>query len=202
MDNQVIVQGGSKPGLLLVLVSWLFLFLLTAFSSIPFLGLASWLVAIPVLLMTFVFSIIILSNGRTINGIFLLVSTVVLVPIYIAFAPLVATAVASYLMTGECEITITDSQGNLVKKRADLKHLTFSDWKTEEKGKSHRQKDINQPGAPPTPAAMAAAPSASEKEESGSKEVAPSIPSGNEEKDAPASDVQAPSAGQEKVEYI
>lgn len=202
MDNQVIVQGGSKPGLLLVLVSWLFLFLLTALSSIPFLGLASWLVAIPVLLMTFVFSIIILSNGRTVNGIFLLVSTVVLVPLYIAFAPLVATAVASYMMTGECEITITDSQGNLVKKKADLKHLTFSDWKTVEQGKKHSQQDNQQQSGISAPAAKAVESSSSEKEEPGGKETTPSTPPQEADKKVQENEEQAPAPVQEKLEYI
>lgn len=104
-ENYVVVQT-TRPGLPLVIISWIMLITLALFSSIPFLGVASWLVAIPVLLITFAFSIVILMSGRTVAGILILIFTVAIVPLYIIIAPLVSTALTSVFMGENCGDTI------------------------------------------------------------------------------------------------
>lgn len=105
-ENYVVVTQTTRPGLPLVIISWVLLILLALFASIPFIGLASWLVAIPVLLIPFVFSIVILMSGRTVAGILILIFTVVVLPLYILIAPLVSTALTSVFMGENCGDTI------------------------------------------------------------------------------------------------
>lgn len=105
-ENYVVVTQTPRPGLPLVIISWVLLILLALFASIPFVGLVSWLVAVPVLLIPFVFSIVILMSGRTVAGILILIFTVVIVPLYILIAPLVSTALTGVFMGENCGDTI------------------------------------------------------------------------------------------------
>ena len=128
MENDVVILQVPRPGLPLVIISWLMLFLLAAFATIPVLGIVSWLVAIPVLVMTLVFAVVVLINGRTINGILILIASL-LAPFYIQAAPIVSMFLVGYMMEGDCVVTMKDDQGRVTKKKGHIKNLSISDWK-------------------------------------------------------------------------
>jgi hypothetical protein len=77
--------------------AWILLFLTCGISIVPFLGFGAWLIAAPVLLTTFILSIIVLSRGGTAEGLVLLLATIVGAPLVIAIAPLISSFAASSL---------------------------------------------------------------------------------------------------------
>jgi len=77
--------------------SWIILLLLCCASLVPFFGFASWFIVIPILLVTFILSIIIITRGGTLKGIFILLSTIIVVPLFVLCAPFLSSGVASSL---------------------------------------------------------------------------------------------------------
>jgi hypothetical protein len=71
--------------------AWILLFITCGISIVPFLGFGAWLVAAPVLLTTFILSIIVLSRGGTAQGLLLLLATIVGAPLFISIAPLISS---------------------------------------------------------------------------------------------------------------
>ena len=70
---------------------WILLFVTCGISVVPFVGFGAWIIAVPVLLTTFILSIIVLSRGGTAQGLLLLVMTIIGAPLFISIAPLIST---------------------------------------------------------------------------------------------------------------
>src|SRR5438874_9339306 len=66
-------DGGRRDYIGAARAAWVLLCITCGISVIPFLGFGAWLVAVPVLLTTFILSIIVLSRGGTGQGLLLLV---------------------------------------------------------------------------------------------------------------------------------
>lgn len=60
-------------------------------AIIPALGFISWLIAIPVLLITLILGIIVLSKGATMQGIMILLVTLILAPVFLFVVPILTT---------------------------------------------------------------------------------------------------------------
>ena len=84
------IKPSSPKGL--IIASWLMIGLTCLVSMIPAIGFATWLIAFPVLLVTFILGIIALTRGGTLQGILILLASLIGAPIFIAIAPLVTTA--------------------------------------------------------------------------------------------------------------
>ena len=73
------------------MASWALLAICCSASLIPGLGFAVWFVAAPVLLITFVLGIIAISRGGTLQGMLILVASLIVVPVFVFVAPIVTT---------------------------------------------------------------------------------------------------------------
>lgn len=89
--EQTINIKQSKPTGLVV-TSWVLIVLICLFSLIPGIGFFSWLVAIPILLVTFICGIIAISKGAAVNGILILLVSLIGAPIFLFVAPIITTS--------------------------------------------------------------------------------------------------------------
>ena len=76
----------------LVLISWALLIGTALLSVIPILGCLSWVMFIPVFLTTVILAFVILSRGGTRDGVMILIASIVVLPIFTLFAPILTTA--------------------------------------------------------------------------------------------------------------
>ena len=92
--NTTYITNTTKPtspkGL--IIASWIMIGGTCLIAMIPGIGFATWLIAFPVLLVTFILGIIALTKGGTLQGILILLTSLIVAPIFIAIAPLVTTA--------------------------------------------------------------------------------------------------------------
>lgn len=79
----------------LVKSSWILLGSTALLSLVPVLGFAAWVIAGTVALITVILAIITLSRGGTRDGIFVLLTTLFVFPVFILVAPLVSTGTAA-----------------------------------------------------------------------------------------------------------
>lgn len=86
-------SGTSRSYKGLVIASWILLAGIALVSLIPLIGFATWLIAVPIFIVTLILGIITLSRGGTRDGILILVATFVGVPLFIAIAPILTTAI-------------------------------------------------------------------------------------------------------------
>ena len=70
--------------------AWILLFIVCGIACIPAIGILAWLIGGPVLLVTFILSIVIMSTGKS-GGIPLLFFTLIVAPAIIVGAPIVST---------------------------------------------------------------------------------------------------------------
>ena len=85
---------GSQPGnqnRSLIITAWVLMGIVCLVSVIPFLGFGSWLIAGPILFITLVMGIIVLSRGETMPGLFILLASLIAAPIFILVAPFVSS---------------------------------------------------------------------------------------------------------------
>lgn len=75
----------------LIKAGWILVAIACAVALIPFFGFASWLIAGPVFLATFIMSIIAMTRGGTLPGIILLFTSMLVGPIFVACAPFVSS---------------------------------------------------------------------------------------------------------------
>lgn len=75
------------------LAAWIILGLLCAFAMIPAIGLLTWFFAIPILVITFIIGIVVLSKGGTFQGVLILLASLIVVPAFLMVAPIVMTTV-------------------------------------------------------------------------------------------------------------
>jgi hypothetical protein len=76
----------------LVLISWILLGGTALLSVIPVLGCLSWVMFVPVFLTTVILGFITLSRGGTRDGVLILIASIVVLPVFTLFAPIVTTA--------------------------------------------------------------------------------------------------------------
>jgi hypothetical protein len=76
----------------LVLISWILLGATALVSLIPVLGCVSWVLLVPVFIATVVLGVMILLRGGTNQGVMILVTAVVILPIFAIVAPVLTTA--------------------------------------------------------------------------------------------------------------
>lgn len=74
----------------LSIASWILIILTCGLAVVPLLGFASWVIAVPVFLATFIMAIIILTRGGTLQGILLLLTSILFGPGFVAIAPFVS----------------------------------------------------------------------------------------------------------------
>jgi|GEM_PF-6930321 len=79
--------------------AWALLILLFLAACIPALGFSTWLIGIPILLVCFILSIVVLARGRAGSGIMILITTVLIAPLFLLFAPVISSIiVGKYLV--------------------------------------------------------------------------------------------------------
>jgi hypothetical protein len=74
---------------------WTLLSLCCIASLIPGLGFGVWLIAAPVLIVTLVLGIISISRGGTLQGVLILLATLIVVPVFVFVAPILSTGAAA-----------------------------------------------------------------------------------------------------------
>jgi hypothetical protein len=89
--NASIVQPPKSPTRTLSMVSWILLGITLAISFIPFVGCGSWILVWPVAVTAIILGIIIMTRGRTGQGILIILAAIVVVPIALV-APVISTA--------------------------------------------------------------------------------------------------------------
>ena len=97
--NPASVSRPDRPGGM-IRACWILLLATCAVSFIPGFGFAAWIFGIPVLLATFILSIIILTKGATTQGVLILLGTVIFAPAIIFLAPIITTLIVSLLSLG------------------------------------------------------------------------------------------------------
>jgi hypothetical protein len=92
--NTTYITNTTKPSSPkgLIIASWIMIGGTCLIAMIPGIGFVTWLIAFPVLLATFILGIIALTKGGTLQGILILLTSLIVAPIFIAIAPLVMTA--------------------------------------------------------------------------------------------------------------
>lgn len=75
----------------LVIASWVLIGLVCLLSLIPFLGFASWLIVGPILFIALVMGIIILARGGTLQGLLILLVSLIVAPVFVLVAPFVTS---------------------------------------------------------------------------------------------------------------
>lgn len=78
----------------MIIASWVMIGVTCLAAMVPGIGFATWLIAAPVLLVTFILGIIALTKGATLQGILILLASLIAVPTFIMIAPLVTTGAA------------------------------------------------------------------------------------------------------------
>ena len=74
------------------LAGWILLALCCGGALIPGLGFVVWFIAFPVLLITFILGCVAIARGGTLQGVLILLATLIGAPVFIAIAPIVTTA--------------------------------------------------------------------------------------------------------------
>jgi hypothetical protein len=76
----------------LILASWLMIGFTCLVALIPGIGFLTWIVAAPILLVTFIMGILTLSKGKTLQGVSILLVSLIAAPIFLVVAPIITTA--------------------------------------------------------------------------------------------------------------
>ncbi len=89
-DNSVI-QRSDRQNHSLIITSWVLIALVCLLAVVPVFGFTSWVIAAPILFITLVMGIIVLSRGGTIPGLFILLVSLIAAPVFIFVAPFVSS---------------------------------------------------------------------------------------------------------------
>ena len=73
------------------LAAWIIIGVTCFIALIPAIGLLTWFIAIPVLLATFVLGIIAITKGGTLQGVLILLVSLIIAPAYLLIAPMAST---------------------------------------------------------------------------------------------------------------
>jgi hypothetical protein len=75
----------------LILASWLMIGVTCLVALIPGIGFLTWIIAFPVLLVTFILGILTLTRGRTMQGVMILLTSLIAAPVFLVVAPIITT---------------------------------------------------------------------------------------------------------------
>lgn len=75
----------------MAITAWIMIGVTCLISLIPGIGFITWLIGIPILLVTLILGIIIITKNGTGQGIFILLVSLIFAPIFISVAPVVTT---------------------------------------------------------------------------------------------------------------
>jgi len=75
--------------------SWVLVVAFLIFAVIPFLGFLSWFLVWPIVLIVLIQAIVILTRGGTAQGIFLILISVFVLPLWAFFAPIISSAIVT-----------------------------------------------------------------------------------------------------------
>ena len=82
-EQTITVQTKKPTGL--IIVSWCLLILTCLISMIPGVGFIAWLIGAPVLLVSLVCGIVAISKGASLQGVLILLFTLIIAPVIIIF---------------------------------------------------------------------------------------------------------------------
>jgi hypothetical protein len=88
-EQTITVQTKKPTGL--IIVSWCLLILTCLISMIPGVGFIAWLIGAPVLLVSLVCGIVAISKGASLQGVLILLFTLIIAPIIMFVAPIITT---------------------------------------------------------------------------------------------------------------
>ena len=121
----------------LVIASWLMIGVTCLVSLIPGVGFLTWLIAAPILLVTFVLGIVALNKGATTQGILILLASVIAAPVFLFVAPILTTTAA---VTGAAATAVSlesEVPSFNVSTEASLPPASNGNGTSAAKGKSH-----------------------------------------------------------------
>lgn len=87
--------------------AWIIIGVICLIALIPAVGLLTWFIAIPVLVATFVLGIIAITKGGTLQGVLILLVSLVVAPVYLLIAPMLSTFVFA-VVYGDIRENVTD----------------------------------------------------------------------------------------------
>jgi hypothetical protein len=76
----------------LIIASWLMIGVTCLIALIPGVGFLTWIVGAPILLVTFILGILTLNKGKTLQGVSILLVSLIAAPIFLVVAPIITTA--------------------------------------------------------------------------------------------------------------
>lgn len=78
-----------------IIASWILLIATCLIAIIPFLGFLAWIIGSVTILIAMVLGVVVISKGGTWNGIFILVASLLFVPLFVFFAPIATSLITS-----------------------------------------------------------------------------------------------------------
>ncbi len=121
----------------LILASWLMIGVTCLVALIPGIGFLTWIIAFPILLITFILGIITLTKGRTTQGVMILLTSLIAAPVFLVIAPIITTAgavAASDSASGRSISGSNESKSpNVEAVSGDLKAHIVGYWKSVKK---------------------------------------------------------------------
>lgn len=135
--GQAQVQSPQKA----ILAGWLMIGVTCLVALIPGIGFLTWLIAAPILLVTFILGIVALNKGSTTQGIMILLASLIAAPLFLVVAPIVTTALA---VGGGAAAAATSA----------VKETEGSDIETVEKASESPGGELSTPDHAPSPPAV------------------------------------------------
>ena len=90
-----------------IIASWVLLVGTCLLALVPFVGFLAWIIGGVTILIAVVLGIVVISKGGTWSGITILIASLVVVPLFIAFAPIVTSIIAGVAIEEKAPGTFT-----------------------------------------------------------------------------------------------
>ncbi len=89
-------QIGNQPKKLKgpIIAGWVMIGVTCLIALIPGLGFATWLIGAPILFITVILGIVALNKGETTQGVLIMLASIIVAPVFLLLAPILATALA------------------------------------------------------------------------------------------------------------
>jgi len=113
----------KRPGNPAAAAAWILLVFACAGALVPGLGFGMWLIVAPILLITLVLGVVAISRGSAINGVMIILMSLIVVPVFVAVAPFVGAGLALGAV-GAADTTTTKPAANDAIPFADLDATT------------------------------------------------------------------------------
>lgn len=76
-----------------IVASWILLFVTCLIAIIPFLGFFAWILGSVTILIALILGVVVIAKGGTWNGVFILLASLLVVPLFVFFAPIVTSLI-------------------------------------------------------------------------------------------------------------